>query len=80
MDGRLWRYEIDDNLFARLGWKPGRPGQGLGSAEYRAKRGFMKDLVALMRDMGAEELARQYEWWTLKSQPNALKRLEADDA
>jgi hypothetical protein len=79
VDGRLWRYEIDDNLFARLGWKPGRPGQGLGSAEYRAKRAFMKDLVALMRDMGAEELARQYEWWTMKSQPNALKRLEADD-
>ncbi|MBE3129940.1 MAG: hypothetical protein IMZ54_04375, partial [Acidobacteria bacterium] len=27
VDGRLWRYEIDDNLFARLGWKPG-PGLG----------------------------------------------------
>ena len=38
----------------------------------------MKDLVGLMHDMGADELARQYEWWTLKSQPNALKRLEAD--
>jgi hypothetical protein len=38
----------------------------------------MRDLVGLMRDMGADELARQYEWWTLKSQPNALKRLEAD--
>ncbi|OGD11571.1 MAG: hypothetical protein A2W20_05790, partial [Candidatus Aminicenantes bacterium RBG_16_66_30] len=78
VDGRLWRYEIDDDLFARLGWKPGRPAEGLGSPEYRAKRVFMKDLVGLMHDMGADELARQYEWWTLKSQPNALKRLEAD--
>jgi hypothetical protein len=78
VDGRLWRYEIDDDLFARLGWKPGRPAEGLGSPEYRAKRAFMKDLVGIMHDMGADELARQYEWWTLKSQPNALKRLEAD--
>ncbi len=79
VDGRLWRYEIDDNLFARLDWKPGRPAEGLGSPEYRKKRTFMKDLVVLMHDMGAHELARQYEWWTMKSQPNALKRLEADD-
>ena len=78
VDGRLWRYEIDDNLFARLGWKPGRPAEGLGSPEYRAKRTFMKDLVGFMHEMGAPELARQYEWWSLKSQPNALKRTEAD--
>ena len=148
VDGRLWRYEVDDNLFARLGWKPGpdrtgigtgkpcpdrtgigtgkpgpdrtgigtagfqhrhckaggkpgpglgktgtagfqhrhcqaggkpaRPAAGLGSPEYRKKRTFMRDLVGLMHDMGAHELARQYEWWTMKSQPNALKRLEAD--
>ncbi|HPW16816.1 MAG TPA: hypothetical protein PLP83_00385 [Candidatus Aminicenantes bacterium] len=79
VDGRLWRYEVDDGLFARLGWKPGRPDAGLGSPEYRAKRTFMRGLVGMMRDLGAEELARQYEWWTLKSQPNALKRLEAED-
>jgi len=78
VDGRLWRYEVDDDLFARLAWKPGRPDEGLGSPEYRSKRTFMKDLVGLMREMGAPELARQYEWWTMKSQPNALKRLEAD--
>jgi len=78
VDGRLWRYEVDDGLFARLDWKPGRPEEGLGSPEYRAKRTFMKGLVDMMRDLGAEELARQYEWWTMKSQPNALKRLEAD--
>jgi hypothetical protein len=78
VDGRLWRYEIDDELFGRLDWKPGRPAAGLGSPEYRSKRTFMKDLVGLMHDMGADELARQYEWWTMKSQPNALKRMEAD--
>jgi len=78
VDGRLWRYEIDDDLFARLDWKPGRPANGLGSPEYRSKRTFMKDLVGLMHDMGAHELARQYEWWTMKSQPNALKRIEAE--
>jgi len=101
VDGRLWRYEVDDNLFARLGWKPcpglkgtgtagfqhrhckaggkpGHPAEGLGSPEYRSKRTFMRDLVGLMHDMGAPELARQYEWWTMKSQPNALKRLEED--
>ena len=33
----------------------------------------------MMHEMGAHELARQYEWWTMKSQPNALKRLEAED-
>lgn len=79
VDGRLWRYEIDDNLFARLAWKPGRPADGLGSPEYRSKRTFMKELVEFMHEMGARELARQYEWWSLKSQPNALKRTEADD-
>jgi hypothetical protein len=79
VDGRLWRYEIDDNLFARLDWKPGRPAEGLGSPEYRSKRTFMKELVGFMHEMGATELARQYEWWSLKSQPNALKRTESDD-
>ncbi|NQT17840.1 MAG: hypothetical protein HQ582_34120, partial [Planctomycetes bacterium] len=34
----------------------------------------MDDLVSLLHEMGAGELARQYEWWTMKSQPNALKR------
>ncbi len=80
VEGRTWRFEVDDRLFARLKWKPGEREEGLGSPEYRAKRAFMKRLVELMRDMGAVELARQYEWWTLKSQPNALKRLETGEA
>ncbi|MBM3312593.1 MAG: hypothetical protein FJY80_13935, partial [Candidatus Aminicenantes bacterium] len=74
VDGRLWRFEVDDDLDARRAWKPGGPDEGVGSPEYRTKREFMDDLVRLMREIGAVELARQYEWWSLKSQPNALKR------
>jgi len=42
----------------------------------------MADFVAMLHEMGAPELARQYEWWTCKSQPNCLKRYdcEADPA
>jgi len=47
--------------------------------EYAAKRGFMRRLVNLFHEMGAPELARQYEWWTMKSQPNVLKRHGAGD-
>lgn len=78
IDGRLWRYEVDDNLDARKKWRVGQPDQGIGSPEYRAKKTFMSRLVKLLHDMGAPELARQYEWWTCKSQPNALKRLRDD--
>jgi len=53
--------------------------QQVGSPEYRAKRKFMSDFVGLLHDMGAYEFARQYEWSTCKSQPNALKRQGTDD-
>ena len=78
VDGRMWQFEVDDNLDACRRWKPGRPGDGLGSVEYRAKREFMHRLVGMMHRLGAVELARQYEWWSLKSQPNAMKRLASD--
>jgi len=78
VDGRMWRFEVDDDLDARRRWKPGRPDDGVGSPEYRTKRSFMARLVRLMHRMGATELARQYEWWSLKSQPNALKRTSSD--
>jgi hypothetical protein len=78
VDGRMWRFEVDDDLDARRRWKPGRPDDGVGSPEYRAKRVFMTRLVRLMHRMGATELARQYEWWSLKSQPNALKQTSSD--
>ena len=74
VDGRMWRFEVDDNLDARK--KDGDP--AAGSPEYLAKKDFMKRLVALMHDMGAHELARQYTWGTCKSQPNALKRKNCD--
>jgi len=80
LEGRTWRFEVDERLFDRWRWKPGRPDEGLGSPEYRAKRQFMADLVALLHEMGAPELARQYEWWTCKSQPNCLKRQDGEDA
>ncbi len=78
IDGRLWRLESDDNLDARRKWNAEDPIKELGSPEYRAKRTFMKRLVRLMHEMGAFEIARQYEWWTCKSQPNVLKRKTSD--
>jgi hypothetical protein len=78
VEGRMWRYEVDDNLDARLRWKVGKSGEGIGSPEYRAKRTFMANLLQVMHEMGAAELARQYEWWTCKSQPNVLKRIASD--
>jgi len=78
VDGRMWRLEVDDDLDARRRSRPVDPGPGVGSPEYRTKRSFMDRLVRLFRDVGAEELARQYEWWSLKSQPNAMKRTASD--
>ncbi len=78
LEGRLWRLEVDDDLDARRRWRPGHPESGVGSPEYRTKQAFMSGVVRLLRDIGAEELARQYEWWSLKSQPNALKRRSSD--
>jgi hypothetical protein len=78
IDGRMWRLESDDNLDARKRWREEKQSEEMGSPEYSSKRTFMAHLVELMHDMGAYELARQYEWWTCKSQPNALKRLEED--
>ncbi len=73
VDGRTWLLEVDDRLDML-----NHP-DGTGSPEYRAKKKFMKDFVKLLQDMGAHEFARQYEWSTCKSQPNALKRKGTDD-
>ena len=77
LDGRTWRFEVDDRLDARRRVRQG--GGHVGSPEYLAKRRFMAEMVRLLHDVGAAELARQYEWWTLKSQPNCLKRRDCDD-
>jgi len=73
VSGRPWRLEVNDRLFIRprhAGVVP--PAEC--KTEYEAKRDFMRRMVALFHEMGAPELARQYEWWTMKSQPNVLKR------
>ena len=79
IDGRVWRFEVDDHLARRRAWKRGDPIDDQASKEYLAKKQFMGDVVNLLHEMGAPELARQYEWWTCKSQPNCLKRLDAGD-
>ena len=76
VDGRNWNFEIDEHLFERRKWRKEDPP---GSPEFVAKRRFLHEVVRLLHDVGAPELARQYEWWTAKSQPNALKRLTAGD-
>ncbi len=81
VDGRTWRLEVDDRLDLLRRWLRGRPVDAafLGSPEFRAKKVFMARLVALLHDMGAHELARQYAWSTGKSQPNCLKRRGDDE-
>jgi hypothetical protein len=83
VEGRTWRLEVDDRLDLLKKWLRGRKIDEstiaeLGSPEYRAKRKFMAEFVGLLHDMGAYEFARQYEWSTCKSQPNALKRQGTD--
>ncbi len=78
VDGRIWKFESDDRLFERWSFDGGPPADHT-TPEYVSKKLFMRRLVALLHEMGAGELARQYSWWTLKSQPNVLKRLDRDD-
>lgn len=73
IEGRTWRLEADDQWRLRRRWRTVDPA-ATHSPEYVAKRQFMARLVELMHGLGAQELARQYEWWTMKSQPNVLKR------
>jgi len=82
IDGRTWQLEVDDRLDLLKRWRRGKTvdKQQPGSPEYRAKRQFMREFVTLLNDMGAYEFARQYEWWTCKSQPNCLKRRDTEDA
>lgn len=79
VSGRTWHFEVDDRLDARRKWKPGQNDDKLNSPEYLAKRTFMSDFVKMLHEIGAHEFARQYEWSTCKSQPNALKRLDTED-
>jgi hypothetical protein len=78
VEGRTWRLEADAGISRRRDWRRVEPSK-TGSPEYVAKHQFMARLVETLHGMGAEELARQYEWWTMKSQPNALKRFGRGD-
>ncbi|MGA1865233.1 MAG: hypothetical protein ACMUHX_09240 [bacterium] len=80
IDGRTWRLEVDDHVDLLSRWSKGKDvdDKNLGSPEYRAKRIFMYKFVELLHDMGCHEFARQYEWYTCKSQPNCLKRNNND--
>jgi len=80
IDGRVWRLEVDDrmDLLKRRGKGGEVDAENLGSPEYRAKREFMHKFVQLLHEMGGHEFARQYEWWTCKSQPNCLKRNDSE--
>jgi len=69
----IWRLEVDDHLSRRRAWRT-IDAEATDSPEYIAKKQFMVRFVELLREMGAGELSRQYYWWTLKSQPNCLRR------
>ncbi len=80
IEGRTWQLEVDNHLNLLKKWfhKKKINNHNLGSPEYRAKYKFMNDFVKLLHDIGGYEFARQYEWSTLKSQPNCLKRSETE--
>ncbi|MBP7829549.1 MAG: hypothetical protein KA248_06490 [Kiritimatiellae bacterium] len=78
IEGRMWRLESDPDMKARRDWR-NVPIEATASAEYVAKRRFMADLVRMLHEMGAPEFARQYEWYTMKSQPNVLKRTDTGE-
>jgi hypothetical protein len=78
VEGRMWHLEADEDITRRRDWRNIDLTQ-TGSPEYVDKRRFMRDMVELMHEMGAPEFARQYEWSTMKSQPNCMKRTDTED-
>lgn len=71
VDGRPSRNEPDEYVLARLFHWP----HPTDTREMTQKKEFMDRLVRLCHDIGADGLARQYEWWTLVSQDNVLTRI-----
>lgn len=78
VEGRMWNLEADDQITRRFDWQ-NVPLTETGSPEFVDKRRFMRGMVELMHAMGAPEFARQYEWSTMKSQPNCMKRTDTED-
>jgi hypothetical protein len=79
IDGRMWRLEPDDHVFDRKRRLDCAAAPADRSFEYLEKKCFMREFVSLLHETGAHEMARQYEWSTWKSQPNALKRLDGGE-
>lgn len=80
--GRNWKFELDERYFDRVAPDLDSPKPDFassGAAEYYAKKHFMARFVRMLHTIGAPEFARQYEWWTAKSQPNVLKREGSGD-
>jgi hypothetical protein len=82
IEGRNWQLEVDErmDLLSKWRWKKKFQHPELGSVEFRTKHKFMEDFVNLLHEMGGHEFARQYEWTTLKSQPNCLKRMKYEES
>jgi hypothetical protein len=78
VEGRMWNLEADHDITTRLNWRDVDQ-EDTESPEFVDKRRFMASMVVLMHEMGAPEFARQYEWWTMKSQPNCMKRTDTED-
>ena len=66
-------YEADDTLLIRWLGRSEVPAQ----TEIARKKGFMDRLAGLCRQMGADGLARQYDWYSMISQANVLTRAAA---
>lgn len=79
VEGRTWLLEADQTPWQRRHWRDIPLGE-TASAEFVATRRFMAGMVDLLHDLGAPEFARQYEWWTMKSQPNVLHRTDLPES
>ena len=74
--GRYWRMEVDDRLFdrPRPSDRPDLDDSTLFRTDYAAKRLFMARFAYLLRELGADRLARRYAWGTGVSQRRVIKR------
>jgi hypothetical protein len=79
VEGRTWLLEADETPWQRRRWRD-IPLEETASAEFVATRRFMAGMVSLLHELGAPEFARQYEWWTMKSQPNVLHRTDLPES
>lgn len=79
--GRPWRLEMDDCIFDRIA--PDEPVDYLHPQnfpnEYTAKRFFLARMERLLREMGAEQLAKRYRWDNWLSTRRVVLRSGAQD-